>query len=259
MRCHRCRILFRKEKTNIPDMIAENAYQRIFDQMNNEINRLWQRSIFLGTFLVLIFVGYGNVLLKLFSPEECCRKTEFLYDSPLNIVCVGISILGVAFSVLWIMMGKSSKAWQEKYEQTIYEFEDDEKNWNQNLRTLAGYGILHGRLKGIDRKSFSNCLLSTDAGAFSPSRINIALGQISLIFWCLCALFHFLSYCLANNFCDLLNNPRSWGIVIPAAIFIFTCICICCRCESGVIQRKQEEEEFFEDAKTTKTRKIKIS
>ena len=38
-------------------MIAENAYQRIFDQMNNEINRLWQRSIFLGTFLVLIFVG----------------------------------------------------------------------------------------------------------------------------------------------------------------------------------------------------------
>lgn len=247
MSCRHRRFLARKEKPSIPDMIAENAYQRIFDRMNNEINRLWQRSIFLGTFLVLIFVGYGNVLLRLFSPEECCRKTEFLYESPLNVVCVGISILGVAFSVLWIMMGKGSKAWQEKYERTIYEFESNGNNWNESLRHFARYGITHGRLRGIMPEEFSDCVLSLKSGGFSPSRINILIGQLSCFFWCFIGLIHIFLYSdwqsvglrigVMFQLCPKSIVAFAFLIIVALSLFVFPRFG-----RSGVIRKKQEQE-----------------
>lgn len=253
MCCRHCRFLGRKEKKDISDIIEENAYQRIFDRMNNEINRLWQRSIFLGTFLVLIFVGYGNVLLRLFGADA----SKFYYESPLNIVCVGISILGIVFSILWIMMAKGSKAWQEKYERTIYEFENDEVNWNTNLRCLVEKGIIHGRLKGVPSNKFDNCILNRGAGAYSPSKLNIALGQISLVLWGLCALFHFIGYCTANDFNKIMNDNCTWGVVFPAVAFICECTNILCGCKSSVIQEKQIQEKIEEEIRKRKSHENK--
>lgn len=224
--------------------------------MNNEISRLWQRSIFLAGFLGLLFAGYGNVLLKLFG-REGAGKIEFCYASPLNLVCVGISTLGILFSVLWIMMGKGSKAWQEKHERTIFNFERHEIENNEVFKKLSARGLAHGYLNDVSSEKFDNCIFSEKSGAYSPSKINIAIGQISLALWSLCALFHFFSYCSSNNFCEILNSSRTWGIVIPTVVFICMCVNIIFRCKSDVIQNAQNRARAREKVQSVKERKQK--
>lgn len=247
MPCRYCRIWGRKGKKNIPDMIAENVYSRMFDRMNNEINRLWQRSIFLGTFLVLIFVGYGNVLLKLFNFSDP-KETGFLYSSPLNVICVGISILGISLSILWIMMAKGSKAWQEKYERTIYEFESNGNNWDDLLRKLAKFGIPHGRLRGIRPEEFSNCMLSCKAGGFSPSKINILIGQLSWAFWCFIGFVHIFLYsdwqAVGLRIIAMFQLcPKGVVFFVFLIIVALSLFALPCLGKSGVIQKKQKQEE----------------
>ena len=120
---------------NTEEMIAEKLSEKCFDyfhdSMNNEISRLWQRSIFLAALLGLVFAGYGNTLLKFFDSACFCENGAFA-DSTLNFVCVGISFFGVLFSALWIMMMKGSKAWQEEYEHTLFSFIDDYVKKNES-------------------------------------------------------------------------------------------------------------------------------
>lgn len=78
-----------------------------------EITYLWQRSIFLTAFLVLCFTGYGTVV-NTFA-DSCLTINVIL----LHEIAMGISIIGITFSLIWIMMVKGSKAWYEVYEDAI--------------------------------------------------------------------------------------------------------------------------------------------
>lgn len=39
---------------------------------------------------------------------------------------------------------------------------------------------------------FNDCLLNTKAGSFSPSKVNILIGQVSLWIWIICFVIHML-------------------------------------------------------------------
>lgn len=222
------------------EKIYEEFLRLFYSRMDGEISRLWQRSIFLATFLVLIFTGYGCALTKLLGGCDCCGIIDGCGAFPLNFVCVVIALLGVLFSALWIVMGKGSKAWQEKYERSLFVFL--KKKADVALEDLKKYGVLHGFLQAIEEKKFSNSLLNAKAGAYSPSKINILIGQISFVFWLLVGIFHSL---ILVNLCGIVVA----GIV--GVVFLFLAFYLTRRlskrCKSGVIQDKQDNPDGKND------------
>ena len=126
-----------------------DLYEKLWASRDFEINHLWQRSIFLATFIVALFTIYFSVLnnftssgtpfedtvIEIKSKENLSTvsllqndeftlivkdncDSESLEDKPffqlivLNIIC----LFGFLFSVLWICMAKGSKYMYERHE-----------------------------------------------------------------------------------------------------------------------------------------------
>ena len=189
--------LSEKEKT-----ILENLYRC----RDLELNNLWQKSIFLGPFLILCFTGYGILLSSMISNGQ--KDTEVLFKY--NFLCLALCLVSIIFSMLWIYMFKGSKAQYELCERAITHYEQRELN--------IPYGYAMGTLKHNEIE-FDDNLLSTKAGKFSPSKINIVIGQVSLWLWIYCFLFH-----LGISFRE--SNLITIIIVIIVIVFVFLLIAI---------------------------------
>lgn len=247
--------------TLINPLISSEEYIKLFqEQMNEEINRLWQRSIFLGAFLTLIFTGYGVVLFKICEIECECQSNGI---HKLHLVSIGISILGIIFSALWIMMAKGSKAWQEKYERGFFKFTEKEWEGNSNLKGIIDDGLGHGRLPEIEFDNFSNFLLFPKAGAYSPSKINIMIGIISLLVWIVISAVHTKLVCIPEgHFLSIFFISYSVPVVICLFLFVIVFFCrswniqkIQNKAEAKIIQNKAKAkiDEDKVPAKTIKT------
>lgn len=168
------------EKCSITDKISIKEIHETFWRCRDfELSHLWQRSIFLSAFLVLCFTGYGTLVLKLLDVE---------YFKYVNLLAFAVCIVGILFSCLWIMMGKGSKAWYERYEQAIGAFEKNSKYVNPSVAHIGGFR--YEQIKGYDSPELSKNIFKGEGGAFSPSKINIAIGQITMVIWALALLFH---------------------------------------------------------------------
>ena len=136
-----------------------DLYEKLWASRDFEINHLWQRSIFLATFIVALFTIYFSVLNNFTSSKsvsedikiELVKSTESyegyaiaqddksvlvvkddrdesIIDKPcfqliiLDIICV----FGFVFSVLWICMAKGSKYMYERHENGINAAHDNE-------------------------------------------------------------------------------------------------------------------------------------
>jgi hypothetical protein len=149
-----------------------------------ELTNLWQRSIFLTAFLVLCFTAYGVVISKIADNLKISDQLIFL-----NIVGYLLSIMGAIFSILWIKMGKGSKAWYEIYEGAIRAFETNQKYARESASAIGGFN--YRKLEGYYRHNdLKNNLFSLSAGAYSVSKINIAIGQAFLAIWIILGLIH---------------------------------------------------------------------
>lgn len=176
----------------------KNSNKEILERLDQyrsiEISNLWQRSVFLGTFLVLGYTGYGFLLDKMLSftavcfccpNNEVCKIEHKSYLALYHFIAGVLACINIIFSVLWIAMAKGSKAWYEVYENAIQGVE---------LEVNKGY---HEVRKSIHLKfaQKNDCLFSTKAGGYSPSKINIAIGQISFVFWCVILVVHVVIIC----------------------------------------------------------------
>ena len=206
-------------------LTAKEHVEMFQERMDEEINRLWQRSIFLATFLVLVFTGYGMLVSKFFDSDFNSEESLLLH-----LVCIGISTIGIILSLLWIMMAKGSKAWQEKYERSLFKFIEREINAG-DLRVSYPLknGLGNGYLSSIEDDKFSNCLFSTNAGAYSPSRVNVMVGIVSLIVWAIILPIHI----------SILMKVNIWCIVLFLIIFMILLFGVIMLCRSGVIQDAQ--------------------
>lgn len=192
--------LSEKEKT-----ILENLYRC----RDLELNNLWQKSIFLAPFLILCFTGYGFLL------HELITKNEFFVK--INILCIALCVISAIFSMLWIYMFKGSKAQYELCERAITHYEQRELN--------IPYGYAMGTLRHNEIE-FDNNLLSTKAGKFSPSKINIVIGQVSLWLWIVCFVSHFVLFYfeMTKIYLSLKDIPINY---IPVIFFLlFTILLI---------------------------------
>lgn len=184
----------------------DDYYKNLWRCRDFEIQHLWQRSIFLTTFMLLTFTGYGTVLLKIIELATSPYDANFVgftdilvqkakltsvgenedYLNLLNVIAQAICVLGMIFSFLWIMMGKGSKGWYEVYEQAIGAFEQNPENTE-----FSDYGgFQYNKLNGYEGFELNDNLFSLNAGAYSPSKINTAIGVITFFTWAILIVLH---------------------------------------------------------------------
>ena len=179
-----------------------------------ELSHLWQRSIFLNTLLVLCFSGYGFALMDLIKTFSKMQIDQSVLSSAytINNVLMIICLVSTVFSCFCIMMSKGSKAWYEKYEHAINAFEGNEAYVSQSILNSGEKegekegekisaeigGFQYANIKGYEYVNIEYNIFSCRAGAYSPSRINIAIGQVSFILWCIAFVIHF--FLAVNNF-----------------------------------------------------------
>ena len=147
-----------------------------------ELSHLWQRSVFLGAFLILTFTGYGYLL---FAEGKDSRILEHSSVCAFHLIALGLAFAGSVISILWIMMGKGSKAWYEVYESRICDIETRKEMGIEENYRMGFYG---SEVKAID-----DSLFSYRGGKYSLSKINIAIGLLSLILWFCIGTFHLWS------------------------------------------------------------------
>ena len=183
-----------------------------------EINNLWQKSVLLTAFLVLSFTVYANLIPKLFF-GSVSKNNIIIHE-----ICCGLSLIGIVFAIVWIMMAKGSKAWYEIYESAICEIEK-EKQIHIPQKYVMGN---RGSEKPIDGNIFSN-----NAGNYSPSKLNIFIGRFFLIIWSVIFIIHFIfNISLAVHLCREFIYPCIHCIIITILFVLFIVIYITAICNT---------------------------
>ena len=124
-------------------------------------------------------------LLKMQKEEEkkrSIRRSRFVRYGAM--AACAVALLGTSFALIWIMMAKGSKAWYEVYERYIFEIEQEEA---EGLKIPERY-----RLGALCRPwEMNGNLFSKKAGRYSPSRLNITIGSVTLTAWLTVGLIHY--------------------------------------------------------------------
>lgn len=200
----------------------KDIYKESWEGRNFEISHLWQRSVFLAVFMLAIASAYGKTIFNMVF--EMSEIENITYQQ--HIVALVICYLGMIFSMLWIMMGKGSKYWYEKYEQAI-----DWYIYNSDIfGEISEEEPYHGNLPKIDT---SENLFSTMAARYSVSRVNIAIGIIALIVYSFLTVIHF-GEVLDKNF-EFLTRFQCAIFGVLQLIFAFTVMFMFIKklCKSG--------------------------
>lgn len=173
-----------------------------------EISNLWQRSLFLSAFLVLLFTIYGNLVSNMF-------KGDYENRLVLSEICCGLALAGFVFSLIWIMMGKGSKAWYEIYERRICEIEEeDDLGIPEKYRMGAS----------TSPREFDGNIFTNKAGKYSPSKLNIVIGRVLAIIWFIILVIHYV-YAIIN-----LNDTTIHTVILtllPVAFLVILMTALC--------------------------------
>lgn len=204
----------------------KDLYKELFKCRDFEIDHLWQRSVFLGAFLLAVAAGYGTFVnnhIADITKEGCDKFSPKTFHG----ICLGLAGLGIVFSQLWIMMAKGSKRWQEKFEESIAFFYK-EKTGIKVKKELFGEEITQLILNEsipyfgkLHDKAINNSLVSTKGGEYSVSRINIIVGQVTCIAWMVLAGIHFYQT-IGFIYKDVSNTIRFATSVV--SIVTYSCV-----------------------------------
>ena len=170
----------------------KSVYNGYWKCRDFELQHFWQRSVFLTAFLISCFAGYGGLVVAVLGCANLSAQKLML----VNGIGFAISLVGIVLSLLWIMMAKGSKAWYERWENAIDAFCGRYKNeafTDPEVAHVAGFRI--GNIMGFESPDKSGFLWNTKGGSYSPSKINIAIGHLSLLIWFSLSIAH---VCLAK-------------------------------------------------------------
>ena len=239
-------------------MILDNLYRC----RDLEINNLWQKSTFLAPFLILCFTGYGFLLYELVKEDGLKYQELLKYEKLLkyeqitetdtsiikiNILCIVLCAVSALFSILWILMFKGSKAQFELCERAIANYEQKE------LKIPYGYAMGTLRHNEIE---FDDGLLNTKAGKFSPSKVNILIGQVSLWIWIICFVIHML---IDLDILHSLEKGYSFVFGIITFIVIGLLLCYYKGIKSSYLSEDNEKKyvESFNSLEGIDTKEVK--
>lgn len=195
-----------QQTTNTPNL---EKYKIVYQAYENEVKNLWQRSIFLGAFMIMVWSGYGALQLKFI--EKCISKFDLYYCAS-----IGLCAILVILSWLWIAMAKGSKFIQEAHEDKIKEYE---REYDEKL------------FCDLDKFEKSKCIVGNFpafwfpfwAYRFSVGKINIVLGWISLLAAFSLLVVHIKFYGLYGNYAiQFIKNIicQGWFICLTIGVFL---------------------------------------
>ena len=174
---------------------VRDVYFRLCACLDREIELVWKRAVFLTAFLIACFAGYGGLIATYLGIDKP-RQGPF---AVISIAAIGIAFIGMALSVIWIMMAKGSKAWQEHYEKVIECFVANHKS-NDELQDICASGnYLQGdsdpiiKKYGLSHEKISGGVFNCFGGPYSVSKIVIGIGQVSLLVWGAVAVIHMVA------------------------------------------------------------------
>lgn len=195
-----------------------------------ELTNLWQRSIFLFGFIVACFTGYGTILLSLLTSGE----QNVTYPTLANFIECLISLIGIVFSVIWIMMAKASKAWYEVYERAIGDVENKaDKDNCKSIHIEKQYRM--GYYCTLYEDDVNNSPFSTKAGQFSPSKLNVFIGQVLFVIWLLCFCGHLIVLISKSELSILIHKCTEYiyagryniyPIIVIAIVYLLVIYCV---------------------------------
>lgn len=190
--------------------------EKFYELRDLEIQNLWQRASIFAGLIGLFFAGYGYILIGfLLEGEGEIKEVELAH-----VLCCGIAILAIIFSVIWIAMAKGAKAWFEVQERKICEIEEEEE-----LAIPRRFRMGALSYPGIDSEP-NDCLLSGEGGRYSVSKLNILLGQVLFICWCGIFLLHafFLIFKEWDSF-----NLTSFFLCLSIVLWVGFFVLLVCR------------------------------
>ena len=209
-------------------------YKVLYNAYADEIKNLWQRSIFLGAFMVLVWSGYGVLQLKVIEPKIvenlaqgalCTQGAEQTLSLVYISASLGLCAVIIVLSWLWIAMAKGSKFVQEAHEEHIKNFDFQNDNIKNLFCDLDSYEYTecidsknNTKDKTLNSKFNDNLLCRgvLQPYRYSPSKINIALGWVSCLIGGVLFIAHIMSI-----FCTTLC--LIWCIVLVLGIFVVLC------------------------------------
>ena len=216
--------------SKVKPISARDVFETLWRCRDFELSHLWQRSIFLATFIVLQFSGYAKL------GEMMVMHTCPISSHPLrfHFVCLCLAISGMIMATLWICMAKGSKAWYERYESAINDFIDHfQCNGRQceafSSDSVAGVtGFQYEKMAAPEELTkrtqirFNNrSLWKTGAASYSPSRINVFIGQSIYAVWSLIGAGHLVSFGQSIVDWNATQRYRFFGVAALYLISIF--------------------------------------
>lgn len=211
-----------KKKKKPERVTKHDLYDTLWSGRDFEISHLWQRSIFLATFLVLLFTVYFSTLDHIFFEKEDAADKYSTVSVTSSISNVGKSnsvvsikeeeekdvsallsaaildvlcLAGFSFSVLWLCMAKGSKYWYERHEagiRALYDnqhgFFDNDLNcqlhidWYEKMWHGGNYRCTPHH-DTLPLPDYSHNFYSLKGSSFSTSKINIMIGYIFILAW----------------------------------------------------------------------------
>lgn len=217
------------EKVTIRDV-----WENLWHCRDFELEHFWHRSAFLSGMLLAGFTAYGCLVGNSSSLTDWCSLRKF-------VLCEAVCLLSATFSVLWILMAKASKYWYEKYESAILAlmgwtenpklFDDSAYLDKDKKHCIAGFGYAeiprYNDEWNADKKS-DDSIWSIKRGAFSPSKITIFIGQLSLVVWLLLGAGHLVSFIFVyrGDWSKFVTVAGGWLKFVTVAIVLLLWILV---------------------------------
>lgn len=214
-------------------MTSEEKYKILYEAYADEIKNLWQRSVFLGAFMVLVWTGYGALQLKFIEKSLeiqslSCTAVNF---NAYHIASFGLCFVIIALSLLWIAMAKGSKFVQEAHEWHILnnneiKISDTAEKLFCNLNDYEHYNEKDSN-KDTQSEEMNKNLYSTffckgalRAYRYSPSKINIALGWFSAMVAFALSIVHIVILCINKSCGFYALTLLAMLVIFPLSFFI---------------------------------------
>ena len=215
--------------SNNNEVSLKEIRETYYSLRNFEISNLWQRSIFLSAMLALFYSGYGYIVSKFL--DEKVKDLLLLHE-----LCCVVALLGIVFSIIWVMMAKGSKAWYEVYERKICKIEES-KELNIPKEHQMGLKYIPWKL--------DQCLLTNHGGRYSVSKLNILIGKVLLINWAIVLIIHYIEalFHFDYNVCrDCIVNTIILTIIPIVFLTIVLTACFNQWAKSNALIKEGEEE-----------------
>jgi hypothetical protein len=203
-------ILFGIKKLRNYD-IHKEAFNKAWETRNFEIDKFWQRSAFFWGFIVIIFGGYITIVTG-----EFCKTAKNMY---LDFYLI---LLGIIFSVAWLLVILGNKRWQENWEEHIYYLEDE----------ITGplYKTLYYKGKRY----------------YSVSKINQILAWVVITIWGFLLIQYFYNKCNENEITAKLFLKYHKEVIFLILPLIGTVCCIVLMLTKGQTDGGKLNTEFKE-------------